>query len=128
MEQSIKTTTMEIPVENSASDHVSAVSNYRKMMAMPALKILADLDHSEKSFDVLMSVMDRCCRQPNNQGVFIGCGDDDKEHNLAFGNICIYFLWLYDLLNIPSSLFSLHEMVPWQICHYFYSKIIHESF
>ena len=46
MEQSQKTTTMEIPVENSASDHVSAVSNYRKMMAMPALKILADLDRN----------------------------------------------------------------------------------
>ncbi len=48
-EQSQKTATItEIPVENSASDHVSAVSNNRKMMAMPALKILADLDHSEK--------------------------------------------------------------------------------
>jgi hypothetical protein len=114
-EQSQKTaTTTEIPVENSASDHVSAVSNYRKMMAMPALKILADLDHSEKSFDVLriLVVMDRCWRQPNNLSVFIGCGDDDKERNLAFGKICIYFLWLYYLLNIPSSLFSLHKMVP----------------
>lgn len=64
----------------------SAVSNHRKMMAMPALKILADLDHSEKSFDVLMAVMDRCCREPNNQGVFLGCGKDVKEHHLAFGN------------------------------------------
>jgi hypothetical protein len=46
------------------------------------------------------------------RSVFIGCGDDDKEHNLAFGKICIYFLWFYYLLNIPSSLFRLHEMVP----------------
>lgn len=72
-------------VESQTSQIFSAVSNHRKMMATPALKILADLDHSEKSFDVLMAVMDRCCREPNNQGVFLGCGKDEKEHNLAFG-------------------------------------------
>jgi hypothetical protein len=91
-EQSQKTTSMEIQVEKSTSANFSAVSNHRKMMAMPALKILADLDHSEKSFDVLMSVMDRCCREPNNQGVFLGCGNDDKEHKLAFGKMFINFV------------------------------------
>ena len=70
----------------STSASFNAVCNHRKMMATPALKILADLEHSEKSFDVLMAVMDRCCREPNNQGVFLGCGKDEKDHQLAFGN------------------------------------------
>lgn len=78
--------TMEIKSENPTDTSFSVVSKHRKMMAMPALKILADLDHSEKSFDVLMAVMDRCCREPNNQGVFLGCGKDAREHHLAFGN------------------------------------------
>lgn len=89
VEQSQKTTTMEIQEESSTSAHFSAVSDHRKMMAMPALKILADLDHSEKSFVILMSVMDRCCREPNNQGVFLGCGNNEKDHSLAFGKIYI---------------------------------------
>ncbi len=92
-EKSQKTTTMmELQEENSISAHFSAVSNHRKMMALPALKILADLDHSEKSFVVLMSVMDRCCREPNNQGVFLGCGNNDKDHSLAFGKIYILLI------------------------------------
>ncbi len=80
-------TTMKTEAANStnAATISSGVSNHRKMMAMPALKILGDLDHSEKSFDVLMAVMDRCCREPNNQGVFLGCGKDENEHKLAFG-------------------------------------------
>lgn len=91
--------TMEIKSESPTNANFSAVSKHRKMMAMPALKILADLDHSEKSFDVLMAVMDRCCREPNNQGVFLGCGKDFKEHQLAFGNLIL-------ILQIMNSLFN----------------------
>jgi len=102
-EQSQKTKTMEVQEENTTSVHFSAVSNHRKMMALPALKILADLDHSEKSFVVLMSVMDRCCREPNNQGVFLGCGNDNKDHSLAFGKIYISgnVVWFLSKHNIP---------------------------
>lgn len=69
-----------------ASASVSALANHRRMMAMPALKILGDLNHSEKSFDVLMTVMERCCREPNNQGVFLGYTKDKEERDLGFGN------------------------------------------
>ena len=84
-EMACPNSTIETEAENATNAAISAVSNHRKMMAMPALKILADLDHSEKSFEVLMSVIDRCCREPNNQGVFLGCVKDEKELKLAFG-------------------------------------------
>lgn len=71
--------------ENLGSTPSSTLANHRKMMALPALKILADLNHSEKSFDVLMTVMDRCCREPNNQGVFLGYTKDKAEKDLGFG-------------------------------------------
>ena len=68
---------------------VSTLSNYRKMIGGPALKILAEHDPSDKSFLVLVSVMERCCKQGSNQGVFLGCGKDEAEQKLAFG---IYIL------------------------------------
>ena len=88
------TTIMEIQEENLTIAHVSAVSNHRKMMAMPALKILAGLDHSIKSSEVLMFVVDRCCREPNNQGVFLGCSNDEKEHKLAYGKTSHIHLYI----------------------------------
>ncbi|XP_032793021.2 serine/threonine-protein kinase ATR [Daphnia magna] len=87
---------LSMDVQDTKNTTLSAVSNHRKMMALPALKILADLDHSEKSFDVLMSVMDRCCREPNNQSVFLGCGDDELDHKLAFA----YTKWFLGRFSI----------------------------
>jgi len=80
------TTNMEVSQVNANATIVGAVSNHRKMIAVPALKILQDPDHSDKSFLVLLSVMERCCREKNHQGVFLGCGKDETEHQLAFGN------------------------------------------
>ena len=76
---------MESKVMDSSLQHAVEVSNHRKMLAAPALKILADPDNSEKSFKVLVSVMERCHREPANQGVFLGAGSSDSERKLGFG-------------------------------------------
>ena len=49
------TTNMEVSQVNANATIVGAVSNHRKMIAVPALKILQDPDHSDKSFLVLLS-------------------------------------------------------------------------
>jgi hypothetical protein len=76
---------MEAKTADSSSLLIGEVCNHRKMLAAPALKILADPDSSEKSFKVLMSVMERCCKEPSNQGVFIGANNDELERKLGFG-------------------------------------------
>lgn len=99
---SANSTTKSSTTEKPVTDGFNTVSHHRKMMALPALKILADLEHSEKSFDVLMAVMDRCCRETNNQGVFLGCGKDTEEHKLAFGNALMNCNFLHFCLPLFS--------------------------
>lgn len=74
-------------MEDQASRSVlgeSEMSLYRKMMITPALKILNDPDHSEKSLYVLIGVMERCCKDEKKQGVFLGSDQDEHQRKLAF--------------------------------------------
>lgn len=100
-------------MDENTTSITNEISNHRKMLATPALKILADLDHSEKSFIVLISVMDRCCKETNNQGVFIGASTKNNERKLGLG----IFLSTQNSCNVltPVILCSFHQVVPWKI-------------
>ena len=95
---------MEAKTADGTSLLMGEVCNHRKMLAAPALKILADPDSSEKSFKVLMSVMERCCKEPSNQGVFIGANNDELERKLGFGEKSLLVhvdIVLIPFVNIP---------------------------
>ena len=105
-----------------------AVVNHREMLALPALKILADPDHSEKSLLVLMSVMDRCC-EPGNQAVFIGARDREEDQSVGLGNFNIVNVLNVFCANLRCFEYpcSFHKVVPRKIFCHFHKKTAVQS-